>query len=67
MRNLSDILLENHDIDSFEALVRAVRESAPGERFLHMDIRPPYADTPDNWEDVLEAAFTGIARDRRDG
>jgi hypothetical protein len=32
-----------------------------------MDIKPPYFDTPDNWEDVLEAAFTGVARDPGDG
>ena len=66
MRYLSEILLENHDIESFGELVRAVRRYAPRERFLHMDIRPPYADTPENWEDVLEAAFTGVARDGDD-
>ena len=29
-----------------------------GEMFFRMDVRPPYEDTPDNWEDVLEAVFT---------
>ena len=66
MRYLSEILLENHDIESFAELVRAVRRHAAGERFLHMDIRPPYNDTPENWEDVLEAAFTGVARNGGD-
>ena len=67
MRYLSEILLEEHDIESFSELVAAVRRRAAHERFLHMDIRPPYLDTPDNWEDVLEAAFTGVARDAPDG
>lgn len=63
MRYLSEILLEEHDIESFTQLVAAVRRRAATERFLHMDIKPPYSDTPDNWEDVLEAAFTSVARD----
>ena len=67
MRYLSEILLEEHDIESFAQLVSAVRKRAVTERFLHMDIKPPYLDTPDNWEDMLEAAFTGIARDDPDG
>lgn len=67
MRYLSEILLERHDIESFAELVTAVREHAARERFLHMDIKPPFFDTPDNWEDVLEAAFTGVARDGVDG
>lgn len=67
MRYLSEILLEGHDIESFAQLVAAVRKHAATERFLHMDIKPPYFDTPDNWEDVLEAAFTGLVRDQPDG
>jgi hypothetical protein len=47
--------------------VGAVRKRAASERFLHMDIKPPYFDTPDNWQDVLEAAFTGVVRDEPDG
>ena len=67
VKYLSEILLQNHDLESFADLVGAVRRHAAGERFLHMDIKPPYFDTPDNWEDVLEAAFTAIARDDPDG
>jgi hypothetical protein len=66
MRYLSEILLQNHEIESFAELVAAVRKRAAQERFLHMDIKPPFPDTPDNWEDVLEAAFTGVARDDSD-
>ena len=66
MRYLSEILLQEHDIESFAELVAAVRKLAAGERFLHMDIKPPYFDTPENWQDVLEAAFTGVADARAD-
>jgi hypothetical protein len=27
------------------------------ERFFKMDVKPDYQDTPDNWEDRIEAAF----------
>ena len=63
MRYLSEILLAEQDLESFADLVEAVRRHAAQTRFLHMDIKPPYFDTPENWEDVLEAAFTGVARD----
>lgn len=67
MRYLSEILLEEHALESFAQLVGAVRKRAASERFLHMDIKPPYFDTPENWQDVLEAAFTGVIRDQADG
>lgn len=67
MRYLSEILLQDHEIESFAELVTAVRKRAASERFLHMDIKPPFPDTPDNWEDVLEAAFTGVAGDESNG
>ena len=58
MLHVSDILIERHDLESFGELVDEVRVRARGERFLRIDIKPPYADTPENWEDVLESAFT---------
>jgi hypothetical protein len=62
---LSEILLQRHEIDTFEALVDAVRDAARGgELFFRMDIKPPYPDTPANWEDRLESAFTEVI-DRR--
>lgn len=59
MLNLSEILLQRYDITSFPELVEAVREGAKTERFFRMDIKPPFPDTPDNWEDILESAFNG--------
>lgn len=64
---LSEILLRNHQLASFEELVPMVQEGArSGEIFFRMDVRPPFSDTPENWEDRLEAAFSG-ALDRRSG
>ena len=61
MLHISDILIERHDLESFAALVDAVRTRAGEERFLRIDVKPPFADTPENWEDVLESAFTSAA------
>ena len=56
---LSEVLLQGHDIDSFEALKLKIAEHARGgEMFFRMDVRPPFADTPEDWEDKLEAAFS---------
>jgi len=56
---LSEILLQHHDLQSFDDLLPIVREKAKGgEMFFRMDIKPPFKDTPENWEDRLEAAFT---------
>ena len=56
---LSEILIQNHDLESFDDLIRVIQERAKaGERFFSMDVRPPYHDTPENWEEKLEAIFT---------
>ncbi|MFZ1538078.1 MAG: sulfur relay protein DsrC [Chromatiaceae bacterium] len=63
MLKLSDILVANKEIDSFEDLAPIIQEIARnGERFFRIDLKPPYPDTPDNWEDRLEAAFSGLIR-----
>lgn len=59
MLYLSELLIEHHELQSFEELVILVKQQArSGERFFRMDVRPPFSDTPENWEDRLEAAFT---------
>ncbi len=56
---LSEILLQNHDLDSFDALVAVLENHARnGEIFFRMDVKPPFSDTPDNWEERLEAVFS---------
>ncbi|RMG28027.1 MAG: sulfur relay protein DsrC [Gammaproteobacteria bacterium] len=55
---LSEVLMQEHDVDSFEALCRKIEERArQGEIFFRIDVRPPFQDTPEDWEDRLEAAF----------
>ena len=61
MLYLSQILIAHKDIDSFDDLIPLVKEHARGgERFFSMDVKPPYNDTPDDWEDRLESAFNGL-------
>ena len=61
MLHISDILIERHDLASFADLVGAVEARARDERFLRLDVKPPFPDTPENWEDVLESAFTAAS------
>jgi hypothetical protein len=63
MLKLSDILVSNKELESFDELIESVRDVARGgERFFRMDVKPPFPDTPEDWEDRLEAAFSGLAR-----
>ena len=60
MLKLSDIIIANPQVESFEELTPLIQEVArSGERFFRMDVKPPYADTPLDWEDRLEAVFSG--------
>lgn len=60
MLKLSDIMIANPQLESFDELAPLIREVArSGERFFRMDVKPPYADTPLDWEDRLEAVFSG--------
>ncbi len=57
---LSEILLKNHELSSFEALIPVIKQAAnEGAIHFSMDVKPPFNDTPENWEDRLEAAFYG--------
>jgi hypothetical protein len=57
---LSYILISNHDLENFQELLELVQVFAQrGERFLQFDVKPEFPDTPENWEDRLEAAFSG--------
>ena len=61
MLYLSDVLIQNPDLESFEDLKLAIIEQAKqGELFFRMDIKPPFFDTPPRWEDQLEAIFTSV-------
>lgn len=63
---LSEILLENYHLNTFSELEDKVREkAADGELFFRMDVKPTYPDTPENWEDRLEAVFTAVLDQER--
>jgi len=63
MLSLSEILLQHHELQTFDELVSMVEEKARGgELFFQMDVRPPYPDTPESWEDRLEAAFAAAGK-----
>ncbi len=55
---LSEIIIANAQFVSFDELVEAVGYAKEGTMFFRMDVKPPYPDTPDDWEDRLEAAFS---------
>jgi hypothetical protein len=58
MLYLSQILIANQEVQTFEELQEVVKEFARrGEMFLRFDVKPPYPDTPNDWEDRLEATF----------
>lgn len=60
MLYLSHILIAHKEIDSFEELLPLIQEHARrGERFFQIDVKPQYPDTPNDWEDRVEAAFSG--------
>lgn len=58
MLHVSDLLLQHKDISTFEELLDVVKQRAKNEMFFRMDLKPPYPDTPNNWEMMLEAAFS---------
>ena len=62
MLYLSEILMQHHEINNFEELLKIIPEVAKekGEIFMHIDVKPQYADVPANWEDKLEGAFAGV-------
>ena len=57
---LSTLLISNPQIESFAELLPAIQEFAKGEFHLKIDIKPNYADTPADWEDRIEGAFSGV-------
>jgi len=57
MLHLSEVLIQNPQLLNFEELEELIREVRKNKRFFRIDVKPPFNDTPNNWEDRLEAAF----------
>jgi len=56
---LSEVMIQNPDMENFEQLKEELKKrAAAGELFFRMDVKPQFSDTPADWEDKLEAAFT---------
>ena len=62
MLSLSDILIKSAELECFDDLVEELKRCAVGELHFQIDIEPPFPDTPSNWEDQLESAFTSRMR-----
>lgn len=63
MLYLSAILIERKDVETFEDFLDVIKEkAASGERFIRFDLKPPFPDTPSNWEDRVESAFSGYIK-----
>ncbi|MGV6818423.1 MAG: hypothetical protein ACWA44_14290 [Thiotrichales bacterium] len=56
---VSEILMKEHELASFEDLKSAIQARAKaGEIHFGVDVKPPFPDTPTNWEEELEIAFS---------
>ena len=53
-------MIQNPQLESFDELAAIIKERSKTEIFFRIDVKPPYGDTPENWEDRLEAMFTWI-------
>ena len=62
MLYLSEILIQHPQLETFDSLLEVIKERVQqtGEIHLKIDIKPNYPDTPDNWEDMIEGAFSGV-------
>lgn len=58
MLYLSELMMQNPDIETFAELLEVLKERKKTEMFFRIDVKPPFSDTPDNWEDRLEATFS---------
>lgn len=63
MLYLSEVLMQEHELATFDDLLEVLKQRAlKGEMFFQIDVRPPFQDTPNDWETRLEAAFTSPNR-----
>jgi hypothetical protein len=55
---LSDLLISHQELTSFEQLLALIDREKRNYMHFRIDVKPPFPDTPENWEDRLEAAFS---------
>jgi len=58
MARLSDLIIHNPDVQTFDALMKLVAKTgSQGEIFMEFDVKPDYRDTPRKWAMMLETSF----------
>ncbi len=58
MARLSDLIIHNPEVQSFDELMKLVAKTGKeGEIFLEFDVKPDYRDTPRKWAMMLETSF----------
>ena len=63
MTRLSDFIIRNPDVLTFADLLVVIgKHGKDGATMLQVDIKPDFADTPRNWEMLVENAFTWGSR-----
>jgi hypothetical protein len=63
MLYLSSLLIDEKDIETFDELLEVLKVRAKdGEIFIKIDLKPPFPDTPENWEDKIESAFSSYIK-----
>ena len=63
MLYLSSLLIEEKQIETFDGLLEVIKQRAKdGEIFFRIDLKPPFPDTPENWEDKVESAFSSYLK-----
>ena len=63
MLYLSTLLIEEKQIETFAELLDVIRYKAKeGEIFIRIDLKPPFPDTPKDWEDEVESAFNSYIK-----
>lgn len=61
--NLSDLIIYNPQVNTFEGLLRLVATAAKdGARFITYDVKPDFGDTPKKWQTEIERVFNMGAR-----
>ena len=63
MLYLSSVLIDEKDIETFDELLEVIKIRAKdGEIFIKIDLKPQFPDTPENWEDKIESAFSSYIK-----
>jgi len=56
---LSEIIIQSHEASSFVQLMQLVNQLGKGGLVLiEFDLKPDFPDTPRDWQNQLEIAFT---------